>query len=308
MSALRAALERYVAMRRGLGHKFQQQERRLTDFVAFMEGRDASIITRSLAMEWATLPPGRHSSWKLRLTDVRGFARHLACIEVRTEVPAAGILPPLRRSKPYLYNDNEVERLLTEALTLRPVSGLRRWTYHCLFGLLAVTGLRISEALRLRREDVDLEQGILTIRGTKFGKSRLVPIHPTTRDVLLDYAARRDECSARKSGAYFFVAERGGQLLIQYVHAVFRNLSRQIGFRSPTDHTGPRLHDFRHRFAVETLLRGYRRGENIELRLPVLSTWLGHSTVRDTYWYLSACPELMEHAAKRLETRWGAVS
>lgn len=308
MNALRAAVERYVCMRRGLGHKFQHQERRLKEFVAFMEDRGASIITRSLALEWATLPSGRHSSWKLRLTDVRGFARHLACIEERTEVPAAGILPPLRRSKPYLYNDDEVEKLLTAALTLRPVGGLRRWTYNCLFGLLTVTGLRISETLRLRRDDVDLEQGILTIRGTKFGKSRLVPLHPTTCNVLLNYAARRDENPARRTGSYFFAGERGGPLIMQNVQVVFWQLSRQIGLRCPTDHTGPRLHDFRHRFAVETLLRAYRSGGNVELCLPLVSTWLGHSCVRDTYWYLSACPELMEYAAKRLEARWEAAS
>jgi integrase len=295
-------------MRRGLGFKFQHQERRLTQFVAFMEEREASIITRPLALEWATLPPDRHSSWALRLTDVRGFARHMASIELRTEVPASGMLPSLHRAKPYIYTDDEVRRLLAAALALPPADGLRRWTYRCLFGLLAVTGLRISEALRLQREDVDLQQGILVIRGTKFGKSRLVPVHPTTRNVLVDYAARRDEVRARQTGTYFFVAERGGQLLIQYVHAVFWRLSRQIGLRGPTDHTGPRLHDFRHRFAVETLLRGYRSGEDVELRLPVLSTYLGHSCVRDTYWYLSACPELMEHAAKRLDAHWGAAS
>jgi integrase len=306
MSPLRSALERYVAMRRGLGHKFQHQERRLTEFVAFMEERDASIITTSLALEWATLRPGRHSSWTLRLTDVRGFARHLAGLEVRTEVPPAGLLPPLRRARPYLYTDDEVRRLLAAALALPPVGGLRRWTYYCLFGLLAVAGLRVSEALRLRREDADLQQGILTIRDTKFGKSRLVPLHPTTRDVMRNYATRRDENPARRAGAFFFVAERGGQLLHQYVHPVFWLLSRQIGLRGPTDHTGPRLHDFRHRFAVETLLRGYRSGQNVELQLPVLSTYLGHSCVRDTYWYLSACPELMEHAVNRLDARWEA--
>jgi integrase len=156
MSPLRSALERYVAMRRGLGHKFQHQERRLTEFVTFMEERGASIITTPLALEWATLPPGRHSSWTLRLTDVRGLARHLASLEVRTEVPLAGLLPPLRRAKPYLYTDDEVQRLLSAALALPPAGGLRRWTYYCLFGLLAVTGLRVSEALRLRREDADL--------------------------------------------------------------------------------------------------------------------------------------------------------
>lgn len=308
MNSLQSALRQYVTMRRGLGYKFQHQERRLTDFVAFMDERSASVVTSKLALEWATLPPDRHSSWALRLTDVRSFARHLRSAEPLTEVPAPGIFPALRRAKPYLYTDLEIYGLLAAAWALPPAGGLRRWTYHCLFGLLAVTGLRINEALRVRREDVDLQQGILTIRETKFGKSRLVPLHPSTLGILLRYAARRDEHLRPQCSAYFFVAERGGRLLLQYVHRVFWKLSRQIGLRSPTDHTGPRLHDFRHRFAVETLLRWYRSGQNVEAQLPTLSTYLGHSCVRDTYWYLSACPELMEHAARRLEARWKATS
>jgi len=304
MTSLRSALNRYVAMRRGLGHQFRAQERRLTDFVTFMEEHDATVITHKLALEWATLPPDRHASWALRLCDVRGFARHLLNVEPRTEVPPVKTLPPLRRAKPYLYTDEEIRKLLAAALELPPAAGLRRWTFHCLFGLLAVTGLRVGEALRLRREDTDLRQGVLTIRDTKFGKSRLVPVHATTREALLGYAARRDEHPDRRGSPYFFVTERGRRLLIQYVHPVFWKLSRQIGLRSRDDHTGPRLHDFRHRFAVQTLVDWYRAGEDVERLLPALSTYLGHSCVRDTYWYLSACPELMEHAAKRLEARW----
>lgn len=304
MTALRSALDRYVAMRRGLGHQFRAQERRLTAFVTFMEEHDATVITHKLALEWATLPPDRHASWALRLCDVRGFVRHLLNVEPRTEVPPVKSLPPLRRAKPYLYTDEEIRKLLAAARELPPAAGLRRWTFHCLFGLLAVTGLRVGEALRLRREDTDLRQGILIIRDTKFGKSRLVPVHATTREVLLDYAARRDEHPDRRGSPYFFVTEQGRRLLMQYVHPVFWQLSRQIGLRSQDDHTGPRLHDFRHRFAVQTLVTWYRAGEDVERLLPALSTYLGHSCVRDTYWYLSACPELMEHAAKRLEARW----
>jgi integrase len=225
-------------------------------------------------------------------------------IEPRTEVPPPKLLPPLRRAKPYLYSEEEIQRLLSAALGLRPTNGLRRWTFYSLFGLLAVTGLRISEALGMRRDDVDLDQGILTIRDTKFGKSRLVPLHPTTQEVLLRYAARRDDDPERRSSPYFFVTERGRRLLVQYVHRVFWKLSRQIGLRAPSDHTGPRVHDLRHRFAVHTLLQWYRTGEDVERRLPALSTYLGHTCVRDTYWYLSACPELLEHAARRLAVHW----
>lgn len=306
MSALQQALRDYIAMRRGLGYKFVHQERRLERFVAFMAQRDATVITTKLALEWATQPPGRHPSWALRLTDVRGFARHLHSLDPRTEVPPTGIIAYPGRARPYLYTDAEIQTLLAAALALPPVHGLRRWTYHCLFGLLAVTGLRISEALSLRRDDVDLEKGILTIRDTKFGKSRLVPLHRSTQGVLLDYARRRDAHLGAPRSPYFLVAERGGRLLRQYVDRVFWRLSRQIGLRSASAHTGPRLHDFRHYFAVTTLISWYRSGQRVDTLMPVLSTYLGHSCLRDTYWYLSACPELMDHAARRLEKRWEA--
>lgn len=308
MTGLRSALERYLNMRQGLGYKYQHQKRRLTDFVSFMEARGATTITTKLALAWATLPPDRHASWALRLTDVRGFARHIANVDPQTEVPPAGIFPRLSRAKPYIYSDTEIHALLAAALTLPPIDGLRRWTYHCLFGLISVTGLRHSEAIGLQRSDVDLDDGILTVRGTKFGKSRLVPLHPTTQAVLRSYAERRDCHLGSRCSTYFFVAERGGRLLHQYVHRVFWQLSRQIGLRQPGDNTGPRVHDFRHSFAIQTLLNWYRAGEDVEQKLPVLSTYLGHTCVRDTYWYLSTCPELMEHAARRLDKRWETVT
>lgn len=172
MTNLRAALDKYLSMRKGFGYKYEHQTRRLADFVAFMEKRKARIITPKLAMEWATLPPDHHASWALRLSDVRGFARHDANFDPRMEVPPVGMLPGWKRAKPYVYSDAEIDALLTAALALPPASGLRRWTYHILFGLIAVTGMRISEAMGLERDDVDLDAGVLTVRLTKFGKSR----------------------------------------------------------------------------------------------------------------------------------------
>lgn len=193
-------------------------------------------------------------------------------------------------------------------MTLPPANGLRRWTYHCLFGLIAVAGLRHSEALNLRRDDVDLTQGVLTIRQSKFGKSRLVPLHATPIAVLRDYSARRDAHLDPPQSPYFFVAEEGGRLLHQYVHRVFWRLSRRIGRRQKGQRNGPRVDDLRHRFAVQTLIGWYRAGEDVEHQLPVLSTFLGHAYGRDTYWRLSATPELMSHAARRLDKRWEARS
>ncbi|MEI8703417.1 tyrosine-type recombinase/integrase [Mesorhizobium sp. ISC15] len=303
MSRLRTALERYVGMRQGLGYKYHGPARRLSDFVTFMEARGAETITTALAMEWVTLI-GRQPSWSIRLTDVRCFAQHLAHFDTLTEVPPQDAVPPARRAKPYIYTDTEITALLTAAVSLPPANALRRWTYHCLFGLIAVAGLRHSEALDLRRDDVDLDQGILTIRETKFGKSRLVPLHATTVAVLSDYAARRDAHLVAPRSPYFFVAEQGGRLLHQYVHRVFWQLSRQIGLRQRGQCHGPRIHDLRHRFAVQALINWYRAGEDVERELPVLSTFLGHANVRDTYWYLSAAPELMTHAARLLDERW----
>ena len=166
-----------------------------------------------------------------------------------------------------------------------------------------MAGLRISEARNLLTDDVDLKEGVITIRGTKFGKSRLVPIHPSTRKELSAYASRRDNLLARRP-ATFFVSGRGTRLDSAEIRRTFYWLSRQIGLRGPSDSHGPRLHDFRHRFAVETLLQWYRSGQDVERRLPVLSTYLGHVHVADTYWYLSACPELMGLAVKRFEDYW----
>lgn len=307
MSPLRQTLREYVSLRRGLGHKFVQPAKSLEGFVTFMEQCDTAFVTTKVALEWATQSPGKHASWAINLAHVRGFSRHLQTIDPRTEVPPVGLLSYSGSAKPYIYSDTEIQALLEAALALNPVNGLRRWTYHCLFGLMPVTGLRISEALALKRQDVDLEGCILTVRDTKFGKSRHVPIHASTQRVLIEYARRRDAHIDPPCSEYFLVAERGGRLLPQYVSPVFLRLSREIGLREPTARSGPRMHDFRHRFAVATLLQWYRSGERVDTLLPKLSTYLGHSCVRDTYWYLSACPELMEFAALRLEAHWEAA-
>jgi integrase len=308
MSALQIAVAEYVALRRSLGFKFFGPEQRLKGFVRFMAQRKATVITYHLALEWATQPPEKRASWALRFSDVRGLSQYLRSREPRTAVLPTRVLPYSKRTKPYLYSDAEIGQLLAAALALPPAKALRRWTYHCLFGLLIVTGLRIGEAMALKRTDVDLEQGILRIEGAKFGKARLVPLHPTTCAMLRRYAKQRDEHLGSPRSPYFLVAEQGGRLLHQYVYRVFWRLSRQIGLRKPSARTGPRIHDFRHRFAVHTLLRWYRSGQPIEQLLPVLSTYLGHVCVQDTYWYLSGCPELLGQAVKRLEHRWEIAS
>jgi len=309
MTPLGQAIQDYLALRRRLGFKLRDAGLCLVKFAAFMEARDAPHITTALALEWIRQSPSvTPAPWAQRLGYVRGFARHHAASDPQTEVPPAGLLPfRPRRARPYLYSDEDIAQLLRSALDLPPAGGLRPWTYHTLLGLLSVAGLRVGEAIRLMDADVDLQEGLLTIRGTKFGKSRLVPIHSSTLEVLQQYRAHREPFLAGHAASAFFITGRGHHLDIGDVHRTFYRLSRQVGLRGATASHGPRLHDFRHRFAVQTLLRWYRSGEDVERRLPVLSTYLGHAHVADTYWYLSACPELMGLAVGRLERRWGEL-
>ena len=310
MKSLQNAIEDYIALRRSLGFKLDDMAVDLTKFASFLEQKAAPYITTALALEWAMQSTDHlPSHWARRLGFVRVFARHWSATDPRTEIPPAGLLPfRAQRAHPYLYTEQEIQRLLAAAKSLSPASGLRPWTYHCLFGLLAVSGLRISEAIKLERQDVDFYQGVLTIRQTKFNKNLLIPLHISTRDVLSEYAEHRDRLVPNPSSSCFLLNDCGRCLERSAVRRTFYDLSRQIGLRGPADHAGPRIHDFRHRFALNTLIQWYRAGEDIERRLPVLSTFLGHAHVADTYWYLSIHPELMGLATERLEQRWEAGS
>jgi integrase/recombinase XerD len=313
MNTLREAVQEYLALRRGLGFKMHDASLLLPRFVAFMEDRQARSITIRLALEWVeqatTVKPAERAR---RLLFVRGFARHRSATDPLTEVPAATLMPyRTTRARPYLYTEQEVRRLLDAALqmpTRWPSTPLRPWVFHCLLGLLSVTGLRISEALDLKLDDVDLDKAMLTIRAAKFGRSRLVPLHPSTVTVLAGYLQRRKQYLGLRRADYVFVSNRGTRLDGGRVHKAFYVLSHQTGLRVPGARNGPRLHDFRHRFAVRVLTHWYESGEDPVRRLPVLSTYLGHVYVTGTYWYLSNSPELMAQAMARLERRWGEPS
>lgn len=240
-----------------------------------------------------------------RLSVVRGFARYWSATDPTTEVPPEGMLSSRRRRpKPYLYSEEEINQLLKAARSMPATHCLQPRTYYCLLGLLAVAGLRISEALNLRPDDVDWSEGVLSIRKTKFGKARLIPLHSSTLKVLSDYAERRARIFAKQNATYFFPSRRNGRLDEAQVRRTFYTLSRQVGIRGVSASRGPRLHDFRHRFAVQTLLNWHRNGEDVKQRLPVLSTYIGHSHVTDTYWYVTGTPELMAAVGERFEKRW----
>ncbi len=310
MTTLHSALQEYLAMRRGLGYSLRDAGRLLLKFVAFMEQRRVSTITTRLALAWAQQPATvQPAEWARRLSFVRIFARYRHATDPRTEIPPDGLLPYRpQRARPYLYSDAEIQALLHAArhMPCRYERGrLRPWVYYGLFGLLSVSSLRLGEARNLELRDVDLKAAVLTIRGAKFGKTRLVPLHASACTVLAEYLRRRHRhWKQRPVSSYVFVSSWGHRLDGADIHRTFYALSRQIGLRGRADRHGPRIHDLRHRFAGQTLWRWYRTGEDPERRLPILSAYLGHVHVRDTYWYLSAWPELMHEAMRRLERRW----
>lgn len=310
MNTLRQAAQDYLSLRHGLGFKLQRAGKGLLDFVTFMECHRASCITQALALAWAQQPVNAQPAhWAQRLSFVRGFARHRSATDPRTEIPAQGLLPfRPKRARPYLYSDEEIRRLLHAALEMPfhyERSALRPWAFHCLFGLLSVSGIRPGEARNLELDDVDLAAGMLTIRGTKFGKSRFVPLHASTCDVLGDYIARRKRhWEGRPVSSCLFVSNWGNRLDGGDIRRTFYALSRKIGLRGASDSHGPRLHDMRHVFATNTLVHWYQSDQDPERLLPILSAYLGHVHVEDTQWYLSGSPELMREAMRRLEQRW----
>lgn len=305
MSTLRQAVAEYLTLRRGLGFKLHRPGAWLEQFVSFLEKRGASYITTQLALDWAKQSINAQPVYMTqRLSTVRDFARYRAASDLRTEVPLLGLLPHrFHRKPPYIYSEDEIGRLIKAAGQLPSTTGLRSRTYATLLGLLAVTGMRIGEAIALDRDDVDFSGALLTIRGAKFNKSRLVPVHATTRRALQRYADQRDRIHPRPRTTSFFVGEHGSRMVRNTVEQMFVRLSREVGLRGPSDSRGPRVHDIRHRFAVTTMLRWYRAGVDVERHLPELSTFLGHGHPTATYWYLSAVPELMRLVVARLEPR-----
>jgi integrase len=307
---LRRAVHEYLRMRRNLGFKLHEPGKGLLDFVRFMEQHRASVITQALALAWAQQPSNvQPAHWARRLSFVRAFAQYRSATDPRTEIPAPGLLPfQPKRARPYLYSAAEIRSLLRAALTMpcRYERGqLRPWVYYALFGLLSVAGLRVSEAQNLQLRDVDFKAAVLTIRGAKFGKTRLVPLHGSTCHVLAEYLRRRTRhWRQRPVSSHVFVSSWGNRLDGGDIRRTFHAVSRQIGLRGPSDHHGPRLHDLRHRFATYTLVRWYRSNQDPDRKLPLLSTYLGHVHVADTQWYLSGSPELMREAMRRLERRW----
>jgi integrase/recombinase XerD len=306
MSRLSGHAADYLELRRALGFKLAKEGRLLPDFAAFAEAAGAGTVTIDLAVRWAARPDGTSPVWAAqRLSMVRGFARYLHTVDPSAQVPPAGLLPArTRRVTPYIYSDADVAALMTAAGALR--NPLKAATFGTLTGLLAATGMRGSEAMLLDDHDLDAA-GLLTIRATKFRKSRQLPLHPTTARALASYQVLRGRLCPAPATASLLVSSTGARLCHETVQPVFRHLLRQAGIGPGTGRPRATVHGLRHTFAVTTLLGWYRDGQDVQARLPALSAYLGHASPAATYWYLTATPELLALAAGRLEAAPGSA-
>ena len=301
MTALAQSAEDYLTMRRGVGYALRQEGRMLASFVGYVEDRGIAHVTVEAALGWATAPAQASPTWwAKRLTVVRGFATYLKTVDEDTEVPPKALLPNrASRTTPYLFSPAEITALMAAARRLP--SPLRAATFEALIGLMAVTGARTGEAMALDRTDVDLAQGVLTIWRSKLGKSRQVPLHPSATTALARYAVRRDELCPRAATPSFLLSGGGTRLNHTTVSTTFAGLLDDAGIATPPARRRPRLYDLRHSFAVATLTDWHAEGADVQSRLPVLSTWMGHVKPSTTYWYLHAAPELLAVTAARLE-------
>lgn len=300
MSALAAVAQDYLRVRRALGFKLESQGRQLAHFIVFLDRAGATTVTTDLAVAWATGVEGSERYWLDRLSVARQFAKHLHTLDPACEIPPKHLLAmPTRRPTPHLFTPDEIADLMTAATRLRGV--LHRTTVQTVIGLMAVTGMRSGEVIRLDRDDVDHGQQLLRVLETKFGKSREVAVHPTTLTALDRYAEIRDrECAQPVCGA-FFVTRNGTRLHQSCLNFVFRRLIARTGIQARGSRPRPVPHDLRHSFAVRTLLDWHTAGRDVQSQLPALSTYLGHVEPATTFYYLSAAPELLALVAGKLE-------
>jgi len=308
MNPLEQALADYLELRHSLGHDLADAGRLLPSFVAYLEDQSLRTVTVQAALAWAQHSPAGNgmSVGPRRMTAARGFARYLSGIDAATEVPPPGLIPSRQRWRlPFIYAPADIDALMSQARSSN-TSPLRAATYHTLIGLLAASGMRIGEVIKLDRGDVDWAEGVLLIRESKFGKSRLVPLHPSTMQTLAQHAHLRDELQPRPQEQSFFVSLTRKRLSYAVVQETFRQLVNNAGIGTDAP-SPPRLHDLRHTFAVRTLLSWYRSDADVQAKIPSLSTYLGHREPASTYWYLSAAPELLALAAARQDTAWSTT-
>jgi integrase/recombinase XerD len=299
--SIRIRAEQYLALRRSLGFTLRGDGRSLLEFADRLDDTGQPTVTVATAVAWASEPNGITAARKRqRLAIVRGFARYLAAFDPNCQVPPPGLLPGRQhRPTPYHYSAEEVAALVHAAGTI--AAPLPAATMQALISLLAASGLRVGEALALNRNDIDPHTAAVTVAG-KNDQTRLVPLHPTTAQMLAGYAMRRDRlCSTRVSPG-FFLTTTGRRAQHRSAHQIFTRLLTAADIHTPPGHRRPRIHDLRHTFAVNVLIDWYAAGVDLSARLPVLSAFLGHNSPEATYWYLQATPQLLALAAQRLDT------
>lgn len=308
--SLQARIDDYIAERRRLGFQLRSRGTFLAGFARFVaEKHHQGPLTVELMTEWVRQGKngrGSPATWVVRLAKLRHFVRYLNQFEPETELPDELIFgPEPGRVAPHIYYEKEIVELLTAARQLGPQGSLRPATFETLFGLMASTGLRVSEAIHLRDTDVDLKRGMLTIRQTKFAKSRQLPVHPSTVEALARYRRQRARHVPLTVDIPFLIGSRGKRLGEplgeRQAHRVFNALRDNLGWVNRGAHAAPRLHDLRHTFAVRRLMLWHAEGTDVDQMMLALSTYLGHAEIFYTYWYLTAVPELMALAGGKFE-------
>lgn len=303
MKSLRQGVQEYLEYRWRLGFKLHRTQHLLTHFVSFMEQNRAKHITFKLALKFATMDTKAPNAWASRLGIIRRFAEYWSTVDPKTEVPQKKLLPnSYKRQSPYIYTDTEVTKLVECSESGYPNDRFDQYTYFVLFGLLAVTGMRIGEALALNCEAVNVQNKIITIYQSKFRKSRYIPIHKTTAEVLNDYSKYRNQCFPNPTTSRFFIDRTGKALAERRVRHVFHKRLTKIGL-TESKGCNPRIISLRHTFAVKTLLRWYKQGlAPVDQCIPLLATYLGHVKPTNTYWYLTATPQLLQLVVSRCKT------
>lgn len=300
-------VDNYLAYRRHAGFSLDREGGQLSNFARFAdESGHCGPLTLELSLSWAMLPTTTQSSSQLtaarRIEVLRGFARYYQQFEPESIVPPMRLFGHAHRRKvPHIFTDTEIGELLKATEQLQPIGGLRAASSRAVFSLLIASGMRISEVTGLERSQVDLTAGVITVSGAKFGKSRFVPLHPTAVSALQNYVIARDADPATARTSRFFVGDYGREITTQSVQYIFKRIRKQLGWRSRGEYLVPRIHDMRHTFICRTIQRWYDNGENIDQHILALSTYVGRVKVTDTYWYITATPELMASAARRFQ-------
>ncbi|HUJ67087.1 MAG TPA: tyrosine-type recombinase/integrase [Acidimicrobiales bacterium] len=300
--SLLCAVHDYLGLRRSFGYVLAGQDRPLADFARYLERVGSDTVTVEAALAWAVAPQGTAMRHFQRLAMVRGFATYLQAIDPRCEIPPKDLLPEgRRRVPPHIYSSEEIAELIRLSRLLRP--SLRAVTTETVIGLLAVTGLRSGEVVRLDRDDVDLDAARLRIIATKFKKSREIALHPTAVEALDAYRRQRDRHWPHPSHTAFFVSSRGSRLSQSALEKTFAELVDRAGLVPPSGARvrRPRLHDMRHSFTVATLIEWHRARLDVQALLPALSAQLGHVDPASSYWYMTAVPELLAVASERVQ-------